>query len=63
MFYKNNSDPHLLQKKLFNAFDQQIKDYIWNFSFAHKLTYKFDDKSLVKHDGTFFQYILNTAKQ
>jgi mannosyltransferase OCH1-like enzyme len=63
MFYKNNSDPHLLQKKLFDKLEPNMKDHIWNLSFAHKLTYKFDDKSLMERDETYFQYILNTAKQ
>jgi hypothetical protein len=63
IFYKNNSDPHLLQKKLFDKLDPNMKDYIWNLSFAHKLTYKFVDNSTAEPGETYFQYILNTAEQ
>jgi mannosyltransferase OCH1-like enzyme len=59
MYYKNNSDPHLLQKKLFDTMDMPMRDYIWDLSFAHKLTYKFSDESLIKRGGTFYRYILD----
>jgi hypothetical protein len=58
IFYKNNSDPHYLQKKLFDEFDAAMCDYIWNFSFAHKLTYKFSDASLPDCQNTFYQHII-----
>jgi len=58
MFYKNNSDPHLLQKKLFDLYDQTMKNYIWELSFSHKLTYKFNDNSTISHNNTYYQHIL-----
>jgi mannosyltransferase OCH1-like enzyme len=61
IFYKNNSDPHFLQKKLFDKFDPIMKDYIWDMSFAHKLTYKFNDTSLPELHGTYYRYIIETA--
>jgi mannosyltransferase OCH1-like enzyme len=60
MFYKNNSDPHFLQKILFDDFDLNIKDYIWNLSFAHKLTYKFNDDKLTERLGTYYSHIIET---
>jgi hypothetical protein len=61
IFYKNNSDPHFLQKKLFDEFDQTMKDYIWDMSFAHKLTYKFNDTSLPELHGTYYRHIIETT--
>jgi mannosyltransferase OCH1-like enzyme len=58
MFYKNNSDPHFLQKILFDDFDLNIKNYIWNLSFAHKLTYKFNDDKLTERLGTYYRHII-----
>ena len=61
MFYKNNSDPHFLQlKKLFCPFNQKMKDYIWDLSFVHKLTYKFSRNSPTELSGTFYRYILES---
>ena len=61
IFYKNNSDPHLLQKKLFDTFDPVMKNYIWDMSFAHKLTYKFNDTSLPELQGTYYRHIIETV--
>jgi mannosyltransferase OCH1-like enzyme len=61
IFYKNNSDPHLLQKKLFDTFDPVMKGYIWDMSFAHKLTYKFNDVSLPELHGTYYRHIIETV--
>jgi mannosyltransferase OCH1-like enzyme len=63
IFYKNNSDPHILQKKLFDALDPNMRAYIWDLSFAHKLTYKFSDKSLTEHPGTYYQYIIKMTEK
>ena len=75
MFYRNNSDPHILQKKLFDAYDARMKDYIWDFVFVHKLSYKFRKSTLLWQEtrevpysrateipNTFYQYILNPEK-
>jgi hypothetical protein len=63
MLYKNNSDPHFLQKILFDDFDPNIKDHVWNFLFAHKLTYKFNDSKLTERPGTYYRYIVETAEK
>jgi len=64
MLYKNNSDPHVLQFKLFDEYTDSMRDYIWNISFAHKLSHYFNYlenyEYLQKKEGTFFQYILKT---
>jgi len=61
IFYKNNSDPHFLQKKLFDKLDPAMKDYIWDMSFAHKLTYKFNNASLPELHGTYYRHIIETV--
>jgi mannosyltransferase OCH1-like enzyme len=63
MFPKNNTDPHFLQGKLCDNMDIRMKDYLWDLSFAHKLTYKFKyffgDESLPDKKDTFYQYIIS----
>jgi mannosyltransferase OCH1-like enzyme len=56
--YKNNSDTHYLQNILFNDFDPLIMDYVRRFSFAHKLTYKFADRSFTEKIGTFYSHLI-----
>jgi hypothetical protein len=58
IFYKNNSDPHYLQNILFDDFDPLMMDYVRRFSFAHKLTYKFADRSLTKKPDTFYAHLI-----
>jgi len=58
LFYKNNADPHLLQKKLFDAFDPVMKNYIWDMSFVHKLTYKFKSPALPELPNTYYRHII-----
>jgi hypothetical protein len=62
MLYKNNSDPHFLQKILFDDFDSNMMDYISNSSFAHKLTYKFNDSKLTECSGTFYRHIIESEE-
>jgi hypothetical protein len=59
IFYKNNSDPHFLQSRLFDEYEPMMKNYIWDLSFAHKLTYKFPNADLVKRENTYYKYIIN----
>jgi hypothetical protein len=61
ILFKNNSDPHLLQFKLFDKFDSLEKEYIWNLSFVHKLTYYGIDNwdELIEYPGTFYRYIID----
>ena len=63
MFYKNNSDPHYLQKILFRGSDTDIWNHILDLSFAHKLTYKFTDNSMTEVCGTFYQNITKTLSE
>jgi len=67
LFYKNNSDPHVLQFKLFDEYTDSLRDYIWKISFAHKLSHYFNYlenyEYLQKKEGTFYQYILSTLKE
>jgi hypothetical protein len=58
IFYKNNSDPHYLQNILFYDFDPLIMDYVRRFSFAHKLTYKFEKPALAEKPGTFYSHLI-----
>ena len=62
MLPKNNSDPFSLLEKLFDNMNVRMKDYLWDLSFAHKLTYKiynFGDDSLMDRKDTFYQYIIS----
>jgi len=61
IFYKNDSEPHYLQKKLFDKFEPIMKDYIWDMSFAHKLTYKFNNASLPELPETYYKHIIGTV--
>jgi len=67
LFYKNNSDPHVLQFKLFDEYTDSMREYIWQISFAHKLSHYFNYLEnyayLQKKEGTFYQYILKTLKE
>jgi hypothetical protein len=58
MFYKNNSDPHFLQFHLFDKFASNVWEHIQSLSFAHKLTYKFSEKSLVEKPDTYYRHIV-----
>jgi hypothetical protein len=61
LLYKNDSDPHLLQMKLFDVFQLDVKDYIWNLSFSHKLTYYEKDwNNLIKKQNTYYKYIIGS---
>jgi mannosyltransferase OCH1-like enzyme len=62
IFYKNNSDPHYLQCILFEKFVPAIRNYVWNLSFAHKLTYKFEDPSLKENPDTFYSHLISEIK-
>jgi mannosyltransferase OCH1-like enzyme len=62
MFPKNSADSFILLEKLFDNMDVRMKDYLWDLSFAHKLTYKFynfGDDSLLDKKDTFYQYIIS----
>jgi len=63
MFPKNNADLFFLLEKLFDNMDTRMKDYLWDLSFAHKLTYKFynnfGDDAIVNRKDTFYQYIIS----
>jgi hypothetical protein len=67
ILYKNNSDPHVLQFRLFDDYSDAMKKHIWQISFAHKLSHYFhyfeNYEMLLKKEGTFYQYILNTLKE
>jgi hypothetical protein len=67
MLYKNNSDPHVLQFKLFDEYTESMREYIWQSSFVHKLSHYFNYlenyESLLNKEGTFYQYILRTLKE
>ena len=67
LLYKNNSEPHVLQFKLFDLFSDSLKDHIWKISFAHKLSHYFtyldNYEALLKKEGTFYKYILGTLKE
>jgi mannosyltransferase OCH1-like enzyme len=67
VLYKNNSDSHVLQFKLFDEYTNSMRDYIWQISFAHKLSHYFnyleDYEYLQKKEGTFFQYIIRTLEE
>jgi mannosyltransferase OCH1-like enzyme len=54
-----NTNPHLLQAELFDNFNQQRFEQICNFSFIHKLTYKFskEQHKLLNCKNTFYQKI------
>jgi mannosyltransferase OCH1-like enzyme len=56
--YKNNSDPHVLQFCLFDVMDTEMQKYIWDMSFVHKLTYKFENTYLPEKENTYYKYIL-----
>ena len=64
MLPKNNADPMIFTwEKLFDTMDVRMKNYLWDLSFAYKLTYRFDDvfgdDSLLDKKGTFYQYIIS----
>jgi mannosyltransferase OCH1-like enzyme len=65
ILYKNNSEPHVLQSRLFYEFSDSLKDHIWQISFAHKLSHYFSSnrEALLKKEGTFYQYILSTLNE
>jgi len=60
--YMNNSNPHVLQFTLFEEFNNDLLNHIFNISFAHKLSYYFsntdNDIELFNKKETFFKYIL-----
>lgn len=60
--YINNVDVHTLQFELFEPYDAQRFEEICSRAFAHKLTYKFKDKTLLGKDGTFYQFILKDCQ-
>lgn len=54
MPYYCNAEPHVLQKCLFESFNQEKWDLIISSSFCHKLTYKFTHVE----KNTFLNYVL-----
>jgi len=59
IYYKNNSDPHVLQFTLFEEFNNELLNHIFALSFAHKLSYYFsnNDNELFTKENTFYKYI------
>ena len=51
----SNLPCHVMQRELFNQFDQKRFEQIKKMSAVHKLTYKFANKEIA---GTFYEYIL-----
>ena len=52
----SNLPCHVMQRELFNKFDQKRFEQIKKMSAVHKLTYKFGDKETA---GTIYEYLLN----
>ena len=62
MLCKSNDDSFFLMDKLFHSMDIRMKDFLWDVSFAHKLTYKFynfGDESILDRKDTYYQYIIS----
>ena len=59
MPYYNNVDVHVLSHKLTSPYSESEFARICNNAFAHKLTYKFQDKKILKKDNTFYNFIIN----
>ena len=58
--YWNNVDVHYLQFCLFDSYNEKLFEQICKKSFAHKLTYKFQDESKLSKSGTFYQHIIHS---
>lgn len=59
MPYVNNIDVHVLQSNLFEPFQQEKFNLMCKNSFAHKLTYKFQDPSRLLLPNTFYSNIMH----
>ncbi len=58
--YWNNVDVHYLQSQLFKPFNEKLFKQICQKEFAHKLTYKFNNKSNVSIKGTYYQHLIHS---
>lgn len=65
IYYMNNSNPHALQFMLFDNYNKDKLEHVFNLSFAHKLSYYFsdNDKELFAKDGTFYKYIIEELEK
>ncbi len=57
MPFVNNSNPHMLQERLFMPYDAEWLKLCKSFSAVHKLTYKFDANK-VNISNTFYEHLI-----
>lgn len=58
----NNIDPHILQFRLFDEYDEEIWNLIKNKTCFHKLTYKFDEEK-TKTENTYYKRIISSVSE